>query len=149
MFFFYLRLNKRLSKQSWGWWFETPTRSLWRHRNVVRYNRGVGASLSGQACLLPISHHSRFDNSTPFFPRNYSNLRTITWINAALSIGPASGMNTSEILIKSCNHVVCKMSVILSWPQYVSVRWARLVHHPTSRPLGRTFSLYKRIKDVN
>ena len=28
--FFYLRLNKRLSKQSWGWWFETPSRSLWR-----------------------------------------------------------------------------------------------------------------------
>ena len=31
--FFDLRLNKRLSKQSWGWWFETPSRSLWRHRN--------------------------------------------------------------------------------------------------------------------
>ena len=30
---FDLRLNKRLSKQSWGWWFETPSRSLWRHRN--------------------------------------------------------------------------------------------------------------------
>ena len=26
-------LNKRLSKQSWGWWFDTPTRSLWRHCN--------------------------------------------------------------------------------------------------------------------
>ena len=26
-----LRLNKRLSKQLWGWWFETPSRSLWRH----------------------------------------------------------------------------------------------------------------------
>ena len=24
MAFFYLRLNNRLSKQSWGWWFETP-----------------------------------------------------------------------------------------------------------------------------
>ena len=24
-------LNKRLSKQSWGWWFETPSRSLSRH----------------------------------------------------------------------------------------------------------------------
>ena len=24
--FFDLHLNKRLSKQSWGWWFETPTR---------------------------------------------------------------------------------------------------------------------------
>ena len=32
--FFDLRLNKRLSKQSWGWWFETPSWSLWRHGNV-------------------------------------------------------------------------------------------------------------------
>ena len=31
--FFDLRLNKRLSKQPWCWWFETPSRSLWRHRN--------------------------------------------------------------------------------------------------------------------
>ena len=30
--FFDIRLNKRLSKQWWGWWFETC--SLWRHRNV-------------------------------------------------------------------------------------------------------------------
>ena len=29
--FFDLRLNKRLSKQSWGWWFETLSRPLWRH----------------------------------------------------------------------------------------------------------------------
>ena len=25
------RLNKLLSKQMWGWWFETPSRSVWRH----------------------------------------------------------------------------------------------------------------------
>ena len=31
--FFDLRLNKHLSKQSLGWWFETPSRSLWRHGN--------------------------------------------------------------------------------------------------------------------
>ena len=30
-----LRPNKRLSKQSWGWWLETPSHSLWRHRNRV------------------------------------------------------------------------------------------------------------------
>ena len=29
-----LRLNKRLIRQSWGWLFETPWRSLWRHCNV-------------------------------------------------------------------------------------------------------------------
>ena len=32
--FFDLRLNKRLSKQCWGWWFETPSRPLWRHSCV-------------------------------------------------------------------------------------------------------------------
>ena len=32
--FFDLRLNKRLSKQPWGWWFETPSWSLWRQCNV-------------------------------------------------------------------------------------------------------------------
>ena len=31
--FFDLHLNKRLSKQSWGWWFETSSRPLWSHCN--------------------------------------------------------------------------------------------------------------------
>ena len=33
--FFDLRLNKRLSKQSSGWWFETLSSPLWRHYNVT------------------------------------------------------------------------------------------------------------------
>ena len=33
--FFELRLNKRLSKQSRRWWFETLSHSLCRHRNDV------------------------------------------------------------------------------------------------------------------
>ena len=39
-FFFDLRLNKRLSKQSWGWWFETQSRPFWRHCNVNWFNSG-------------------------------------------------------------------------------------------------------------
>ena len=39
--YFDLRPNERLSKQWWGWWFETLSRSLWRHRNVL--NRGCPA----------------------------------------------------------------------------------------------------------
>ena len=35
--FFDLRLNKRLSKQSWGWWFETKSRPLWRQCNVYDF----------------------------------------------------------------------------------------------------------------
>ena len=33
--FFDLRLNKRFSKQRRSWWFETPSRPLWRHCNVL------------------------------------------------------------------------------------------------------------------
>ena len=33
--FFDLLLNKRLRKQTRGWWFETPSRPLWRHYNVL------------------------------------------------------------------------------------------------------------------
>ena len=36
--FFDLRPKKRLSKQSWGWWFETPWGPLWRHCNVMAHN---------------------------------------------------------------------------------------------------------------
>ena len=32
-----LCLNKRLSELSWGWWFETPWSSLWRHCNEKIY----------------------------------------------------------------------------------------------------------------
>ena len=33
--FFDLRLNKRLSKQSWGWWFETLPHPLWCYSNAI------------------------------------------------------------------------------------------------------------------
>ena len=36
--FFDLRLNKRLSKQPWGWWFETLSWSLWRQCNETPIN---------------------------------------------------------------------------------------------------------------
>ena len=39
--FFHLRLNKRLSKQPRGWWFETPSWSLWRHRNELTRSRDI------------------------------------------------------------------------------------------------------------
>ena len=44
--FFDLRLNKRLSKQSWGWWFETSSHSLWRHCNAVSVKQTENIELS-------------------------------------------------------------------------------------------------------
>ena len=39
--FFYLRLNKRLNKQSWGWWLETLSHPLWRQCDDTRAKSGV------------------------------------------------------------------------------------------------------------
>ena len=35
--FFDLRMNKPLSKQSWGWWFEALSRPLWHHCNGFQH----------------------------------------------------------------------------------------------------------------
>ena len=45
MFFFYLRPNKRLSKQWWGWWFETPSCPLWCHCNEQSTNVLLGVKI--------------------------------------------------------------------------------------------------------
>ena len=42
--FFDLRLNKRLIKQSWGWWSEKLSRPLWRHCNDDRGHPCIFAS---------------------------------------------------------------------------------------------------------
>ena len=41
-----LRLNKRLNKQSWGWWFETLSRLLWRHYDEYKHT----GSFRGNVC---------------------------------------------------------------------------------------------------
>ena len=55
---FDLRLNKRLSIQSWGWWFGTPSCPLWRHCN-------------GETCDLQKRHTSS--------QRRYNGTRGRTW----------------------------------------------------------------------
>ena len=54
--FFDLHLNKRLSKQSWDRWFETPSRSLWRHRNEI----SLGQSKTSTAATMVTSHVTNY-----------------------------------------------------------------------------------------
>ena len=54
--FFYLRLNRRLSKQPWGWWFETPSWSLWRQCNVTNGFLSERASNAENVSIWWLSH---------------------------------------------------------------------------------------------
>ena len=51
--FFDLRLNKRLRKQSRRWWFETPSRPLWRHCNdVLNFSQIIISNTSRRVIFL-------------------------------------------------------------------------------------------------
>ena len=62
--FFYLCPTKRLSKQSWGWWFETLSSPLWRHFNVmentdqfISHDQYPGCWRLGDASSQAINRH--------------------------------------------------------------------------------------------
>ena len=50
--FFDLRPNKRLNKQWWGWWFETISHPLWRHRNGHKIHPIARPVRRGMGCPL-------------------------------------------------------------------------------------------------
>ena len=75
--FFDLRLNKRFSKQSWDWWFETLSRPLWCHCNV----------------------HRNFTFVTPVFRHTNRLFDCTTWKPFAKCV--------MSSLVKSCGSSVC------------------------------------------
>ena len=46
--FFDLRLNKRLRKQQWGWWFETPSSPLWHHCDGCWFKQALYQTIKHQ-----------------------------------------------------------------------------------------------------
>ena len=82
--FFDLHPKKRLSKQSWGWWFETPSLSLWRHCNVsypwwktIFCNTGCASGDTGRN-----NKSSRSYYSTVYIETNL--LRTPSLLNCSM-----------------------------------------------------------------
>ena len=67
--FFDLRLNKRLSKQPWGWWFEMPSCPLWCHCNdthdFLLYNENLPAQYSIEYAPPFVPHN---DNLAILYP---------------------------------------------------------------------------------
>ena len=76
--FFDLRLNKRSSKQSWGWWFETLSCPLWRHFNV----KSVSQNTLQNIYLVSLVCPSLPDGSTlPVLRQgNYWTTKSRSWL---------------------------------------------------------------------
>ena len=94
--YFDLRPKERLSKQWWGWWFETLSRSLWRHRNakVSKWVMGHGLFIVAltQAILLYLSRCLQTCvrvNDFGFVRRYATLLQTIT-LTSSINVTDAS-----------------------------------------------------------
>ena len=109
------RLGKRLGKQSWGWWFETPSRSLWRHCND-KYELGISTNLYSMS--LRWNEEQLVCETSPRFPmmgyvfgpggrfrgkeRNHSERRNTTKnTKRTLVLGKNSVTETAETIWKS------------------------------------------------
>ena len=69
--FFDLRLNKRLSKQPWDWWFETPSLSFWRQCNGKVMSNAldidfIHGNIDSQSCkkISYYNHNNTKHNTT-------------------------------------------------------------------------------------
>ena len=58
--FFDLRLNTRLSKQPWGWWFETLLRPLWRYCNGHWLHRKLSSASAARRKISSKFQHCCF-----------------------------------------------------------------------------------------
>ena len=57
MFSLICALNKRLSKQCRGWWFETPSCPLWRHCNELHHKKMTFSKRFLRFCFSMTSWH--------------------------------------------------------------------------------------------
>ena len=74
--FFDLRLNKWLSKQWWGWWFEMPSHPLWLHCNE-------GMSVLGMSFEQFVSRDITIDSqwNGNVIIRKFSSLPTLIFLS--------------------------------------------------------------------
>ena len=82
--FFDLRLNKRLSKQSWGWWFGTLSCPLWRHCNDIAFVKWFPKPTPANARRDNVQHYklrneiTRINDKTTF-SWNFCDIQGSKW----------------------------------------------------------------------
>ena len=101
--FFDLHLNKRLSKQPWGWWFEMASWSLWRQCNEI---------VDFSPCDLEIWWMTSKTYRTPLLHciKLCVSSRTPGWIQTGLTVRKRS------IRVKIGDFLFCVTLKLDGWP---------------------------------
>ena len=115
--FFDLGLNKRLSKQSRGWWFATPSRPLWRHCNNF--------PKSGR--IQSVGPYGTMENDQHWFEQWLDALRRIIipWTNVDWSSVGASGAQLMAILQKMLD-IWNEFEGYITWNNISEILWGHM-----------------------
>ena len=130
--FFDLCLNKRLRKQSRGWWFETLSCRLWRHRNVFLLRSRGHSHLSvfqspiphiQPVCLLPwCGNHCSYPLSTnPLVESTLPYYQFDSYEQTSVIFQSKCKYFHSKRCIWTFERVVCKILVISFRPQCIQI----------------------------
>ena len=133
--FFHLCLNKRLSKQSWGWWFKTPSRPLWRHCNEMldgeHSTQVIARTNDDQIHLRHFSH-----TKLTFLPwTRWPPFRKQTIFSDAFS-----WMKSIYILIKISLKFVPNGPIDNNPALVYIIAWHRISDKPLSKPMLNRFT---------
>ena len=102
--FFDLRLNKRLSKQSWGWWFEMPWCPIWHHCNAVPIKQDMLTNVTNCAHYSESPSITLRDDSV-FAPSQWEMALHCNAISHWLGTYTESSLNVNQRI--SCHQFCC------------------------------------------
>ena len=93
-----LRLNKRLRKQPGGWWFETSSRSSWRHCNVSARPQDLQCASNGDTAVLhqtiECCYHKSESSYNDLFPMHFTRFGIINIHPSSLFKGNINSQRT-------------------------------------------------------
>ena len=141
--FFDLRLNKRLSKQPWGWWFETLSWSLWRHCNDLLF-------FHHNSNVMEISYCSHLNFNQPIAPsfftchdscavmacaKSWNDIITKNWITVKRNFHQIWFV-MEQALVKGIPQLMMKCGSLIEWYSCNTI-WPRLFMGNCSLPMLR------------
>ena len=132
--FFDLRLNKRLSNQSWGRWFKTPSRSLWRHCNDCIINTKDKWTLF----LIPFEQQS-LNTVTRRTHFSLGMLKNITWLYSFDAICRVHSLREIP-QVPRVIHAVC--AFWFSGVPFIKLVWLRLRYGRISNQIHHLYDMW-------
>ena len=103
----------KIDKKSWGWWFETSSRPLWRHSNDV-----VGTEL-----LLNVSRYSRYIHDVEYF--------AINSLSTTRNGSPKQVIPSTSYITRICSD--SKLATRWNFTQFSWIKSQELTNAPSRR----------------